>query len=164
MNNLLDVFADRITGVDFDRLCTLTYARQKADDVRKHMLPSVAAVLMPAADRAVNALTAIQDGFFIQKQRGDQNVRLRQPDGHWDERLPERAVAMLLKVFRNSTHGFGHRKGARKKIELDASLLVHHHGQMPSDIVLLPYLYLLDTLCNPDRVRQDIARKVATPD
>jgi hypothetical protein len=47
---------------------------------------------------------------------------------------------------------------------LDASLLVHHHGHLPHDIVLLPYLYLLDTLCNPDRVRQDIARKVATPD
>jgi hypothetical protein len=164
MNGILDAFSDTIMGIPFDRLCTLSYAKEKADSLRDKMPKTVAALLMPAVDRAVDALAAVQDGFFMQQQRGDQAVRLRQPDGSWEELSPERAAAKLLQIHRNATHGFGHRKGARKKNERDASLLVHHHGQLPSDIVLLPYLYLLDTMCDPDRVRQDIARKVATPD
>jgi hypothetical protein len=166
MNDLLGAFADRImpVGTEIDRLCTLSHAKEKAAAVRKAMPESVAALLMPAVDRAVNALAEVQDGFFIQRQRGDEKVRLRQPDGAWEEFPPERAAARLLQIHRNATHGYGHRRGARKKNELNASLLVHDHGHIPADIVLLPYLYLLDTLCNPDRVRQDIARKVATPD
>jgi hypothetical protein len=164
MNTLLDAYADRIMDRDFERLCTLKFAKVTADQVRQKMPPDAAAILMPAADRAVEALERAQDGFFIQRQRGDDDVSFRLPDGTWQHRSPERAVAMLLKVYRNSTHGFGHRKGARRKHEVDASLLVHHDGELPADIVFLPYLYLLDTLCNPERVRQEIERKVATPD
>jgi hypothetical protein len=54
--------------------------------------------------------------------------------------------------------------GEVRKSEIDATLLAHFDGQIPSDIVLLPYLYLLDTLCNPDRIRESIARRVATAD
>lgn len=164
MNDLLGAFADRImpVGTDFERLCTLSFAEKKAAAVRQAMPNSVAAILMPAVDRAVKALAEVQDGFFIQRQRGDAMVRLRQPDGIWRELAPERAAARLMHIHRNATHGYGHRKGARKKNEQNASLLVHHNGHLPADIVLLPYLYLLDTLCNPDRVRHDIVRKVAT--
>lgn len=165
MNNLLDIFGDRILGIDFvDKLCSLPFAREKADEVRNKMPPQAAALLMPAADRAVAALEDAQAGFFIQRQRGDAEVRLRMPDGRWESRNPAKAVSLLLKLHRNATHGFGGRKGKREKAkaELDASLLVHHHGQMPADIVLLPYLYLLDMLCNPDRIRESIARRVAT--
>ncbi|WP_141213959.1 hypothetical protein [Mycobacterium marinum] len=166
MNNLLDVFGDRILGLDFvDKLCSLQFAREKADEVRGKMPPQAAALLMPAADRAVAALEDAQDGFFIQRQRGDAEVRLRMPDGRWESRNPAKAVALLLKLHRNATHGFGQRKGKREKAkaELNASLLVHHHGQMPADIVLLPYLYLLDVLCNPDRIREMIVRNVTKP-
>jgi hypothetical protein len=64
-------------------------------------------------------------------------------------------------IFRNATHGYGGKSGERRKGEIDASLLAHYDGQMPSDIALLPYLYLLDTLSNPDRIRQSISRQVA---
>lgn len=164
MNSLLDIFADRIIDADFDRLCTWSYAKKRADDVRQKMPAAVATLLMPAADRAINALADMQNGFFIQRQRRDEKVRLRQPDGSWEERSPERAVALLLKLFRNATHGFGHRKGAKKNSELDASLLVHHDGRIPSDIVMLPYLYLLDVMCNPKLIKANISRKVALPD
>ncbi|CAM4356038.1 hypothetical protein MB901379_00013 [Mycobacterium basiliense] len=164
MNNLLDIFADRIFERDLVDLCSLQWARERAAEVRGKMSKEVAALLMPAADRAVDALEHVQDGFFIQRQRGDTEVRLRMPDGRWESRSPAKAAALLLKLYRNATHGFGRRKGrgAKAKTELDTSLLIHHDGQMPADIVLLPYLYLLDTLCNPDRVRSTIMRKVAT--
>lgn len=161
MNNLFDLM-HRITGADVDRLCTLTYAKKKAAEVRAKMPESIAELLMPAVDRAINALEEIQKGFFIQRRRGDENLRLHLPDGSWEERTPERAVAMLLKLFRNATHGYGGKSGEVRKSEIDASLLAQYDGQMPSDIVLLPFLYLLDILCNPDRIRQSIARQAAS--
>lgn len=166
MNDLLGAFTDRIMpiGAEFELLCTLSYAKKKAAAVRAAMPAAAAALLMPGIDRAIDALAYVQNTFFMQRQRGDENVRLRLPDGRIEELPPERAAARLLKLYRNATHGFGHRRGARKKNEIDASLLAHHDGDLPRDIVLLPYLYLLDTLCNPERVRQDIERKVAMPD
>jgi hypothetical protein len=92
MNNLPDAFADRIIGVDFDKLCTLSYAKKKVGALRSRMPESVAALLLPTVDRAVNALAEVQNGLFIQKQRGDEMVRLRQPDGKCKERSPERAA------------------------------------------------------------------------
>jgi len=164
MYTLLDTFADKIKEVDFERLCTHTYAKERADRARQLMPADVAAILMPAADRAVDALARIQEGFFIRRQRGDENVAIRMPGGTIESRSPERATAMLLKVFRNSTHGFGHRRGAKAKSMVAARLLAHHHGDLPPDIVFLPYLYLLATLCSPQQVRESIARQVARPD
>lgn len=155
MNNLFDLLG-RITGTDIDRLCTLSYAEKRAADVRSKMLDSEARLLMPAVDRALQALKGIQDGFFIQRQRGDENVRLHLPDGSVEEKTPERASAMLLKLIRNATHGYGGKAGSQRKSDVDAALLAHHDGQIPGDIVLLPYLYLLDILCNPERVRDSI--------
>jgi hypothetical protein len=165
MNSLLDTFADRIyEGTDgFERLCTLKHAKSVADQARRRMPASVAALLMPSAERAIAALERIQEGFFIQRQRGDEAVRLFTSSGLLEERSPERATALLLKVYRNATHGFGHRKGAKAKNEIEASVLAHHHGELPRDIVYLPYLYLLDILCNPARTAASVARKVALP-
>jgi hypothetical protein len=165
MNTLLDTFADRIyEGSEvFERLCTLKHARSVADEVRKGMLESEATLLMPAVERALTALERVQEGFFIQQQRGDEVVRLYTASGKIEERSPQRATALLLKVYRNATHGFGHRKGAKAKNEIEASVLAHHDGEFPRDIVYLPYLYLLDILCSPTRTAESIARKVALP-
>jgi hypothetical protein len=161
MNNLFDLI-HRITGADVDRLCTLSYAEKMAAEVRSNMIESVAALLMSSADRAVNALAEVQNRLFIQQQRGDENVRLYLPDGSYEERTPERAVAMLLKLFRDATHGYGGKsRESQRKVAIDAALLAHYDGQMPNDIVLLPFLYLLDVLCNPDKLRNSIAQRVS---
>jgi hypothetical protein len=65
---------------------------------RKSVGREVAAILMPVADRALNALYRVQQGFFIQQQRGDEQVSFRLPDGTWEKRSAERATAMLLRV------------------------------------------------------------------
>lgn len=164
MYTLLDTYADKMREVDFERLCTLKYANGAANRVREAMPPSVAEVLMPNALRAIDALERMQIGFFIQQQRDDDEVVLRLPDGRIESRSPERATALLLKIYRNATHGFGHRKGAKAKTIVDSRLLAHHTGELPDDIVFLPYLYLLDLLCDPKQIRSSIARQVARPD
>jgi hypothetical protein len=165
MNTLLDTYADRISRCEFEQLCTYGNAKDTADRVRARMPEDVASVLMPVADRAVESLQRVQDGFFIRKQRGDANVVVRIPtDPRPHHREPPRAVAVLLKVFRNATHGFGGTNpNPRNDKDLVAErLLAHHTGDMPADLVFLPYLYLLDTLSDPEQVRENIVRRVLT--
>lgn len=100
-------------------------------------------------------------GGTTSEQRGDTEVVLRMPNGVTEQRSPERAAAMLMKLYRNAIHGFGGRGGRGSNPELDAALLVHHTGKFPDDLALLPYLYLLDFLCHPENIRASIARKVA---
>jgi hypothetical protein len=38
-------------------------------------------------------------------------------------------------------------------------LLSHHTGEIPDDLVYLPYLYLLDALCDPATVREAIVKQ-----
>lgn len=161
MNTLLDSYADRIIDCDFEKLCRYDHAKATAERVRTKMPESVAALLMPLADRAVESLRRVQEGFFFREQRGDKNVVIRIPGsdkGH--HREPPRAAAMLMKLYRNATHGFGGiRRPQSEKDWIAERLLAHHTGEMPDDIVFLPYLYLLDTLCEPDRVRETIVKR-----
>jgi len=163
MNTLLDTYADRIaTRRRFDQLCTHTTAKAIADRVRTRMPEDVAAVLMPVADRAVERLQRVQDGFFIRNQRGDANVLVRIPGHPRPHHLePQRAAALLLKVYRNATHGFGGKNpNPLDDNEMIAErLLAHHTGDIPADVVFLPYLYLLDTLSRPDEIRETIRKR-----
>jgi hypothetical protein len=164
MNDLLDTFAGRIIGGDdLEKLFTLSDATKVADRVRDALPAKVASLLMPSADRAIVALKGVQGGFFIQQQTQVKNLRLRQPDGTFKQMSPEAAAAKLLKLYRNATHGFGSggKRGSPEKQRTEASVLAHHNGNLPSDLVLLPYLYLLDTLCNPKNVSKRISASVA---
>ena len=39
------------------------------------------------------------------------------------------------------------------------ALLAHHDGHIPHDIGLLAYLYLLDLMMHPERVRRQLYRR-----
>jgi hypothetical protein len=72
---------------------------------------------------------------------------------------------MLLKIYRNATHGFGGTRQPESEKDLVAErLLAHHTGDIPDDLVFLPYLYLLDALCHPDKVRETIVKRVRVRD
>jgi hypothetical protein len=166
MNTLLDTYADRIRigRRGFEQLCTWKYAKETADRVRTRTPDDVAAILMPVADRAVDSLRRrFQDGFFPRRQRGDKNVIIRIPGERPAHLSPERTTAVLLKVLRNATHGFGGRdpQPATHKELVAERLLAHHDGEMPADLVFLPYLYLLDALSQPERVRETIAKRIS---
>lgn len=166
MNTLLDTYADRISRRRFDQLCTYTTAKATAERVRTLMPDDVAAVLMPVADRAVESLQRVQEGFFIRNQRGDENVVVRLPGQRPHHRQPQRATALLLKIFRNATHGFGGKNPnpENDKERVAERLLAHHTGDMPADLVFLPYLYLLEMLCRPMQVRETIAKRAKARD
>lgn len=160
MYTLLDTFADRVTGRSFEDLCTLRRAKKVAQRVSGRMSPDASKVLMPTVDRSIAALESLQAGFFIQHQRREKLITLYPPNQQSVQMSPEKAVAQLLKLFRNATHGFGGRSNSRTNDQLLASLLVHHDGDLPDGIVMLPFLYLLEALSYPDIIRKRIARSV----
>ena len=145
---------EAMTGIDFDRMCTLSYAESTLRFVESQIDGEAADLLLPMARRAIDGLREMQDGFFMVRQLGLDGV----PSG--DGRAPmsrERAVARYLKLLRNATHGHGATKvGAVKETDL---LLAHHDGDVPHDLGLLTYLYLLDLLLRPDRLRTVLHRQ-----
>jgi hypothetical protein len=64
---------------------------------------------------------------------------------------PEKAAIEYIKMLRDATHGFGSNKASL--VPRTNALLAHHNGDLPHDLALLGYLYLLDILLQPEAVR-----------
>lgn len=120
------------------------------------MPASAAEILLPAARRAVEALRTVQEGFFIRRQLGTTTVDLQLGAGQVRSLPVEEAAARYLKVLRDATHGHGSNKESSRA--LTDALLAHHNGNVPHDVGFLAYLYLLDILANPDRLRRTLHR------
>lgn len=96
---------------------------------------------------AVAALAKLQDRFFLRRNSAD-TIRLPDRNGQEQEVSLERATAEYLLELRNSTHGFGGRsEDSGRRVD---TLLAAHTGELPDDLALLAYLYLLDLLADPD--------------
>jgi hypothetical protein len=145
---------EAVTSVQFDRMCTLSYAEQTLQRIEGTVGGEAGDVLLPAARRGVQALSDMQGGFFIAKQLKLSGIPIA--DGKPNLSL-ELAVAQYLKLLRDATHGHG--AIAAKKVEPTNRLLAHHTGEVPHDIGLLAYLYLLDMLIQPDRLRRVLAQQ-----
>jgi hypothetical protein len=141
-----------LTARDLTKHCTLSFAEQTLRRLKEKLQPDAAQVLLPAAERAINALREVQAGFYIFQQSGRSVLELKLPNGEMAELAPERAAAAYIKLLRDANHGHGAKTPA--KAQLTNALLGQHSGHMPHDLALLGYLYLLDVLANPDRLRR----------
>jgi hypothetical protein len=130
---------------------TLSHAQKVLADLEATVPDGAADILLPMARQAVGSLRRMQDGFFIRRHLKTVDVELRLPDGKIKTLSAEDATAQYLKVLRNATHGHG---GKGKTVDQTAALLAHHDGEVPHDIGLLAYLYLLDMVANPARLRR----------
>jgi hypothetical protein len=145
---------DRLTNRRLTEMCNLSFARKTLDNLRADMPGDVAAVLLPAAERAVASLEVLQHGFFLQRQIGADKVEFADKDGTVQALDPVDAVAEYIRVLRNATHGHGSNREDRK-LSTDA-LLAHHDGVVPNDLALLAYLYLLELLTKPEMLRRNL--------
>ena len=141
----------RTNGWDLDRMCTLSHAQKVLSDLEASIPVGAADILLPMARQAVDSLRRMQDGFFIRRHLATADVELRLRNGEGKVLTAEDATAQYLKVLRNATHGHG---GKGKAVDQTAALLAHHDGEVPHDIGLLAYLYLLDLVANPERLRR----------
>jgi hypothetical protein len=142
---------ERLTGRPIEDLCLLRNVRKRLDTLRTDIPTEATEILLPVAERAVTALTELQDGFFMGHQPGGTLVHLTHRDDHVERVDAGVAAARYIKVLRNATHGHG----AKHDNQVDQTnvLLAHHTGAIPADLALLGYLYLLDLLANPEQLR-----------
>jgi len=145
---------ERLTGRAIHVLCSLRIARQRLEAVTDSVPSGAATILLPAATRAVDALRDTQDGLFLRRHLGSDDIEVPAPGEGTQMLDPDTAVAEYIKVLRNATHGHGSTKGGRGP--LTTALLAHHSGNIPHDLALLGYLYLLDVLVHPQELAQHL--------
>jgi hypothetical protein len=133
--------------VDFAQATKLSRAQKTLARLEELLPTDVAATLLPTARRAVEGLRGCQDQFFLDSRIAGDKIRVPDRNGP-DRELPiEQAVAQYLRVLRNANHGFGGQDDAQRR--RDEVLLMAHTGDIPDDVVLLPYLYWLEVLTDP---------------
>lgn len=134
---------ERLTGKSLDDMCNLDKATKMLTSLEERLPAEAAEVLLGAARRGVRALDVLQTGFFM---RSGAQVRLR-VDGELNTQPLAVATARYLKVLRNATHGHGSNRSSNEA--LTSALLAHHTGQIPHDLPLLAFAYVLDVLTRP---------------
>jgi hypothetical protein len=90
----------------------------------------------------------LHDGFHTRGHHGDATITVPRADGGIDTLDPDQAAARYVGVLRNATHGHGAKSPDAALIA--NALLAHHDGQLPHDLALVGYLYLLDVLSRPE--------------
>lgn len=143
---------ERLTNRKLVELCTHSVAAKTLERLRKDMSPGAQEVLLPAAERAVEALERLQDGFYLRRQTGAATIDFTLTDGTPASYAPEKAAAEYIRVLRNATHGHGSNR--EEAVPRTDTLLVHHDGTIHHDLALLGYLYLLEMLTRPDLLRR----------
>ena len=144
-------------GLGFGEAVKLSRARKALDDLDATLPPDVAAVLLPSARRAVEALRHCQQGFIPSGWVSNGKVTVPNKDGQPRVMTLEEATAQYLRILRNAGHGFaGQNDRDRRRDEV---LLMSHTGDIPDDFALLPYLYWLDIVSKPEVLRNKLASR-----
>lgn len=138
-----------LNGLSLDTMFSHTVASNVLSRLEARVPRPAQDVLLPAARRGVAALRQVQDGFFMREPDG--RVRLRRDDEPVDVM---RAAAKYVDMLRDATHGFTTVRGGAAQREEVATMVAVHDGAIPHDLGLLAWLYLLDLLDNPSRLRR----------
>ncbi|MBT2269849.1 hypothetical protein [Rhodococcus erythropolis] len=143
----LDLIGEVWRGSDMSAMCATGRANEAWANVVASVPTSIQSILLPAARAAMASLDEITTGFYISESSLDDLVFVM-PDGSIKTEARDRALANLMRARRNATHGFTGKWADPNKPGSKA--MAHHDGSIPSTFCLLPYLYLLDILCDPE--------------
>lgn len=153
--SILDT-VDKLAGRNIETNCSSTFAKKRLQSLEASVPEDAKSVLLPRARRAVEALEEVQEGFFILESDG--RVLVEPSTGRTE--TPSAAAAQYMKLLRNATHGHGPTRGS---IEVSRTLLARHDGNVPHDVALLSWLYLLDLLAQPEVLRRRLSADARRP-
>lgn len=162
---VLDAVEARLMGRPIEWMASIKHSSETAERLQGDIPAEAHSILLPSASRAVGSLEDLAKGFFLTQDpvetSGEPKGRLslRLGDGTTIPKTAFESVTTYVALLRNSTHGFGAKLKARGSKESDA-LLAHHDGNIPFDLSLLAYLYLLDVMSRPDDVRRFVSRRM----
>jgi hypothetical protein len=141
----------------FDEAVKLSRAQKTLDKLQATLPADVAAVLLPCARRAVEALRECQRGFIPSGWVSGGQVTVPDKSGTPRVLTVEEATAQYLRILRNAGHGFSGQSDKDRR--RDEVLLISHTGEIQADFALLPYLYWLDVYRDPAALRRKLARR-----
>ncbi|WP_162625415.1 hypothetical protein [Mycolicibacterium llatzerense] len=119
----MDMLADSlIRSSGIGQLMTPKRLRKRIAAIEQHVPQRIRQFIMAPAYRALAAAEQVADEFFVESLTTDATTESR--------------LTALWNARRNATHGFNS----------NAEILAEHSGRLPSDIVLVPMVYLLDIL------------------
>ena len=134
--------------IDLFEGCKLSRAERVLSSLKETLPNQTINLLLLPAERAVQALRSLQDGFLSSRTSGG---TIYLPDRRGGDRSwsIDEAVALYLQLVRNANHGFTPERDSNER--RDQSLLMAHDGDIDGDIAYLPYMYWLHMLAHPDR-------------
>jgi hypothetical protein len=134
-----------VPSLEWKKVASLAAARKTLKMLQSEMPVDIHPVYLPRAERAVEALEEMEQGFFLANAAGEDGVRLPSPQGK-EELVPRsQAVTEWLQLYRNSLHGFDKPTTQRQR-----ALLASHDGRVPGALADLAWLQLLGLLAKPD--------------
>ncbi|MGV1010355.1 MAG: hypothetical protein ACOYBY_17435 [Dermatophilaceae bacterium] len=154
---VLDI-VHRLTGWPINQLAKVAHAQNVLNNLRGSIPVEAHPILLPAAERAVTALQELASEFFLIDADGCLPVHPAK-NQRW---TPEEAVPHLVKLIRDSTHGYG-TKGNPDAAAVAAQLLTRHTGFVPDDLALLPYPYILNLLADTTAMCHRLPRGTLRP-
>lgn len=138
-----------VPSLNWKKVAGLAESRKALAALKSAMPREIQSVFLPRAERAVNALEKLEDGFFLANRAGEKEVRLPRQSGEDEFVSRSKAVAEWLLLYRNSLHGFDKPTTPRQR-----ALLSSHDGQLPAGLADLAWLQLLVLMARP----QSLAR------
>jgi len=151
----LDIIEGLLAGHDFGHLTSAARARTELVELEAAMPSAVQRVLIPRCRAAVDALDAVQDGFWIPESRTPSGVRLT---GLANEKVitNSSATTMALRLIRNGHHGYVSNKFHSSSS--DRAMLTLHDGRIPDALPDLAFFHLVrmiafSDLLDPQRLR-----------
>ncbi|ROR83283.1 hypothetical protein SAMN06295974_1350 [Plantibacter flavus] len=145
MFNVLDQLPGLNPQWNWSALTKPKAAVERLDKIRLRMPASVQTVLLPRAERAIEGLRAVAEGFFAAELLDGDGIRL--PDKAGGNVTVPRvdAASEWLRVLRNSTHGFDQGLTPRQGLLLEA-----HNGRVPATVADLAWLHLVYLMAYPE--------------
>jgi len=140
-------FDGLITGFKWDSLFSHKVANNALQELRKAMPAEIQPVLLPRAERAVDALVKIREGFFEAKRAGLGSIKVpHRKNAQLEDISLEQATREWLTLYRNSLHGFDKNHNKLR----DRALFAAHDGKIPGEIADLAWLQLLVLVSRPE--------------
>lgn len=145
----LEGFGGVSAKLNWSKTYSLPVATGMLEDLHHQLPAKVAAVLLPRAQRGVEALREVQDGFFDCTRTNSDTITLVNKQGSREAVPLHTAAKLWLRVLRNSHHGFDQEPTPRER-----DLLALHDGRFPPALGDLPWLVLLYLLTFPEVMRR----------
>ncbi len=149
---------DRVAS--FRHLTTPSHARATLDLLESVIPADVARVALPKCRAAVDGLDTVKAGFFLQRHVSTNG--LIDIPGHTGTRKWDDAIPDYLRIDRNAAHSF------LTEIDPDRNpgnleIFMSHEGTLASDLLDIPFLWLMLLVAQPHRLSTPLLRRAARP-